>query len=119
MSRVSCVEIKYCCDYRTSHQLDAATSQHSSTLTLLRQAGHVPELVPVLLGVSGTIYTDMLEALHDALGIPKAQALVTCSLLHAHAARTLSSIYGIKRKLDSLARGSDLHTPRPQPTAPT
>ena len=76
-------------------------------------------LVLVLLGVSGTIYTDVLDSLHDSLGIPKAQARATGSLLHAHAAHTLSSIYGIKRKLESLARGSDLHTPRPPPTAPT
>ena len=118
-SRVLCIEIKYCCDYRTSHQMAAATSQHTPTLTLLRQAGHVPVLVPILLGVSGTVYTDMLDALHDSLGVPKAQARATCSLLHAHAAHTLSSIYGIKRKLESLARGGDLHTPRPPPTAPT
>ena len=114
-SQVICVELKYCCDYRPAHQQEAADSQHAPTLALLQQARHTAVLVPVLLGVSGTIFTDALQLFHDRLGLTKTQARALGAKLHTHATTTLSSIYGIKRSLDSAARAQA----PPPPAGPT
>jgi hypothetical protein len=107
-SKVVCVELKYCCDYRPAHQQAHAAAQHAATLALLELSGHAASLVTVLLGVSGTIYTSSLAALHEVLGLTKAQARAACSSLGRNAFVTLSSIYSLKRHLE----------PRPPPAEP-
>ena len=51
------IEFKYCKDTKPEDQLEKCMTQHSSLISQLRAAGYKVELVPVLIGHSGTIYT--------------------------------------------------------------
>ncbi|MFN5998335.1 MAG: RNase H family protein [Paracoccaceae bacterium] len=98
---VICVEIKYCCDWRPAGQGARIQSQHADMLAGLQAAGHTVTLVPVLLGVGGTVYVSSRDALTGSLGLTSSQADALCRLLHRHAVVSLSCIYRTKRSIEN------------------
>ena len=112
-SRVIMIEIKYCCDYCPTHQVSAASAQHTQTCSLLQQANHhVTQIINLLLGVAGTIYKHAYEALHIELGLTKTQAHDVCKSLHKHAIVSLSSIYRSKLHMNRThAASANMHPP--------
>jgi hypothetical protein len=100
---VLCVEIKYCCDYRPDACLARVAAQHAALVQALSMAGHQVRVVPLLLGVSGTIYKSTLQALRTDLGVSASSARELCSALHVHAVRSLSSIFATKCRMDTWA----------------
>ena len=84
-------------------------------MTAMRGAGYVAHTVILLLGVSGTIYTQTLDLLHAQLGVPKGRVRDVSKQLHLHAVRLLSSICACKHKLDAAAVP---HADRPPPRPP-
>jgi hypothetical protein len=85
MAEIHIVEIKYCRDTdRTSKQQEGA-AQHEVLARKLREKypGKV-RLHVITLGVTGTIYTDMIEMLTD-MKVAKREALRCAAKLHEHA----------------------------------
>ena len=80
----------------------------------MRGAGYVARTVALLLGVSGTIYTQTLDLLYAQLGVAQGRVRNVSKQLHLHDVRSLSSIYACKRKLDAAAvPHADRSPPRP------
>jgi hypothetical protein len=94
------LELKFCCDTSQAHQMHAAMTQHTALINLFQLRGYRTQLVPLLFGVAGTIFTDTLRSLHADLGISKSAARQLCKDVHLHAVRSLSSIYMTKRFLN-------------------
>ena len=99
-----CVELKYCCEWRLDSQRARALAQHQALIAALQAQGYNASTVVLLLGVSGTIYKDTLDAMHAHLGVSKQHARDVARRLHLHAVHSLSSIYGSKRKLDAASQ---------------
>ena len=51
------IEFKYCKDTKPEDQLEKCKTQHSILIDELKKFGYTVELVPILIGHSGTIYT--------------------------------------------------------------
>ena len=85
--KVDIVEIKYCRDTDRAPQTMKATTQHMQLRTMLIEAGYKPENIQlhiITLGVTGTIYKDLLPTL-ELLGVQPEQANACTRQLHLHA----------------------------------
>jgi ribonuclease HI len=111
--RVHIIEVKCCQDTSREEQLDRARKQHAELTTELSNAGYEPShirTVPILIGVSGTIYKDHTLAPLQQLGLSRAQAVKCAKKLHLQAIRSLHSIVKTRRMLE--------HLPVPRPAPP-
>jgi hypothetical protein len=77
--RVTLIEIKFCPDTLPGAQLERARTQHKALSDLLTSSGSTVRVLPILLGIGGTMYQrHTQQALWD-LGIPHTR---TTRLLH-------------------------------------
>ena len=76
------IEVKYCEDTRSEHQLEASNKQHKSLYKHIKSKQIT--LHTILLGVGGSIYTS--NTLHHLkeLGLDSQRAHKTALKLHAH-----------------------------------
>jgi ribonuclease HI len=92
--KVDIVEIKYCRDTDRAPQSMKATTQHMQLRTMLIEAGYKPENIQlhiITLGVTGTIYKDLLPTL-ELLGVQPEQANACTRQLHLHAIQYVRKI---------------------------
>ena len=96
LAEIHIVEIKYCRDTDRAAKQQAGASQHEVLASRLRQTypGRVHVHV-ITLGVAGTIYSDMIEAL-TTMQVGKREALRCAGKLHAHAATYVHNIMHTK-----------------------
>ena len=98
------VEIKCCPDTQPQEQLEKCRTQHSTLRQLLIQQGYKPEeiiTVPILVGVSGTIYTEhTMQALEQQLGVGWQRTQKCANKLHVQAVKYLHSIVSTRRRLE-------------------
>jgi hypothetical protein len=97
------LEIKYARDTDISAQVDRATNQHALLASYLADKHHCPvRTIPIILGVSGTIYTNHTVAALEETGLKKQALKLTLQALHLHAIRSLHQLYTMyKRHLRS------------------
>jgi hypothetical protein len=88
------LETKYARDTDISAQVDRATNQHALLASYLADKHHCPvKTIPIILGVSGTIYnTHTVGSLEEA-GLKKQALQSTLKALHLHAVRSLHQLY--------------------------
>jgi len=67
--KILIIEFKQCRDIDPEYQLQAAYEQHKELRNILTEQGYQCEIVPVLLGVVGTIYKEHTQNTLDKLGI--------------------------------------------------
>ena len=87
LAAIHIVEIKYCRDTDRAGQTTAGMEQHALLVEKLKKAYPVPavvELHVITLGVTGTIYNDMLVMLGE-MKVDKQEALRCAKKLHLHA----------------------------------
>jgi ribonuclease HI len=98
------VELKYCRDTDREGQRSAAISQHELLTRRLREKypGRV-HMHAITLGVTGTIYTDFLEAM-VTMQVPKREAKRCATKLHVHAVKYVQRIMRTKWGQESAAR---------------
>ena len=112
-AQVYIVEIKTCIDTRHTDQLEHARTQHTDLANMLAAHNHTVLTVPILVGVTGTIYTEhTLQAL-TKLGVTHDQARACCQKLHTMAINQLHSIIGTRRQLEPADT-----KPKPRPRHP-
>ena len=113
-SQIYIVEIKTCIDTRHEAQLAAARDQHTNLIQRLVGQGYAMNhihTIPILVGVSGTIYTQhTLQAL-EQLGVPADKARTKCQKLHLEMTKRLHDIVVQRRILEP--KTSDKKPPRP------
>src|SRR3569833_561477 len=85
-SEILLVEIKYCADHMPSEQTAAAHSQHADLVKALKQHWKCRvAIVPLLLGVGGTIFTTFKQGM-DELGVTGSQLETLARTLNCHTA---------------------------------
>ena len=97
------VEIKTCRDTDVQRQLSNATTQHGGLPERLQKAGYRAAnimIVPFLIGVSGTIYTEHTLAAMEKLGIDSERARKCARKIHALMADQMHSIVINRRRLE-------------------
>ena len=97
------VEIKTCRDTDVQRQLSNATAQHGGLLERLQTAGYRAVnimIVPFLIGVSGTIYTEHTLAAMEKLGVDSERARKCARKIHALMADQMHSIVINRRRLE-------------------
>ena len=100
-SDIILLEIKYCRDTDPGPQRDRALKQHQALLQHLQAHGYnKARIVPILLGVSGTIYSDLKQTLIEDMGLAYASADKLMLKLHAHAINSLHNIVVTRRQLE-------------------
>jgi hypothetical protein len=72
-ARYVIVEVKYCRDTDPTQQLDAAQNQHKPLEMAIRAAapGALVQYVPIMLGVSGTIFKSCTTEPLEQMGLRK------------------------------------------------
>jgi hypothetical protein len=96
LAQIHVVEIKYCQDTKRRDQHHAALEQHAELIRRLRKAyGHQVHLHVITLGVTGTIYTDLFEAL-EAMQVSKLEAKRCAAKLHLNAVTYVTRIMHTK-----------------------
>jgi hypothetical protein len=98
---VQLVEVKYGPDTRLREKLPLISERYAPTIRRLGR--HRSSLVPILLGVGGTIPGD-LEAHLSAIGIPPHRATATMRRLNEQAVRWLHYLVVIRRVLEKQRR---------------
>ena len=103
---ITLIEIKYCRDTNCKDQEDKAKAQHEKTIAQLTHADNPRGLqrcritvVPILIGVSGTIFQSSLDALCDA-GLTQTKAISTLTKIHLFSVKRLRSIVATRRALE-------------------
>ena len=99
---ISIIEFKYCKDTKPEDQLEKCMTQHSSLIAHLRAAGFKVELVSVLIGHSGTIYTSHTLDNIKQLGISTCHARKCALKMHVDAINHLHSIVKTRRHLEPI-----------------
>jgi len=100
-TQITLVEIKYCRDSDISTQLDRAITQHQSLRDRLKQQHQCPvHVIPILLGVSGTLYQTHTHEALQSLGVRGAPLKTTLRKLHTQAIQQLTAIVSTRRKLE-------------------
>jgi ribonuclease HI len=108
MAELHVVEIKYCRDTDRERQRAAGAEQHQHLIKQLKLAfpeGKVHMHV-ITLGVTGTIYKDMLEML-ETMQVPKREATRCASKLHIHAVQYVQRIMQTKWSQEYASRFRD------------
>jgi ribonuclease HI len=102
------VEIKYCRDTDRAVRQADGTAQHELLVRKLKEKYHLPwqvSLHVITLGVTGTIYTDMLEMLKE-MQVDTREAQRCAKKLHVHAVNYVQRIMHTKWNQEH-ARGPD------------
>jgi ribonuclease HI len=96
------VEVKTCRDTTPADQLEQALAQHTELKQLLSEQHPGLDIitVPILIGVSGTIYRKHTLTALETLGLSKAKARTCAAKLHVKAIHWLSSIVRTRRMLE-------------------
>ena len=97
------VEIKTCRDTDPCKQLHNATEQHGGLREQLQQAGFRPaniHVVPILIGVSGTIYTEHTLGALEKLGVDNQRARSCARKIHTLMVQQLHSIVINRRRME-------------------
>lgn len=113
-SQIYIVEIKTCIDTRHEAQLTAARDQHTNLIHRLVERGYAMNqihTIPILVGVSGTIYTQHTLRALEQLGVPADKARTKCQKLHLEMTKRLHDIVVQRRILEP--KTSDKKPPRP------
>jgi ribonuclease HI len=104
LAQIHVVEIKYCQDTKRRGQHQAALEQHAELIRRLRKAyGHQVHLHVITLGVTGTIYTDLFEAL-EAMQVSKLEAKRCAAKLHLNAVTYVTRIMHTKWQQESASQ---------------
>jgi ribonuclease HI len=107
------VEIKYCKDTDPEPQRQRAQEQHSAMIELLER--HDPNctavVVPIMLGVTGVIYKDTLEAIENYLGVEGTRLATLARRLHFTAVTNMQKIWKQRRAIMMAARKSKATQP--------
>jgi ribonuclease HI len=95
---ITLVELKVCNDTDRSTQLQKAQTQHDTLVKLLKAANPTTQvrLLPIMIGATGTIYTDTKEAL-ALLGLGTSAIEKTLNRLHTCVCQHLHSIVQTRR----------------------
>ena len=113
LRNISIIEIKYCMDMDRSNQESKALSQHQKLIDALVTAGHMRcniHVLPLLVGVSGTIYKDTHAQLM-ALGVTSHNAEHTLRKLHEYSIHKVDSIARTRWYLQHTAPARVGHVP--------
>ena len=103
--KIYIVEFKYCRDTTPGNQLQACHTQHEDLIAQLTAKGTPRrniKLIPILLGHSGTIYTEHTLQGMETLGISKQYAKKCAQKMHIDAIKQLHSIVKTRRYLEHL-----------------
>jgi hypothetical protein len=103
--KIYIVEFKYCRDTMPGNQLEACHTQHKDLIAQLTAKGTPRrniKLIPILLGHSGTIYTEHTLQGMETLGISKKGAKKCAQKMHIDAIKQLHSIVKTRRYLEHL-----------------
>jgi hypothetical protein len=118
-THIHIVELKTCKDTAFADQLTRAQTQHQRLMSKLVAAGYSPKnihLVPILVGVSGTIYQHYtLDSLME-LGISHTKAMACANKLHNQAILSLLSIVKTRRFFEHSNAQHNTSRPDPYPS---
>ena len=113
---VTLVEFKCCPDTDPTKQRDRANEQHEQLEALLKERiggqGHVTRKT-ILVGHSGTLYSEDSLKVLEGLGVERTPALKALGKAHRVACQHLHSIVGVRRHLAPPFRGQGRGTRRP------
>ena len=99
--QITIVEIKFCRDTDHQQQLDRALSQHQALRSKLVLTHQCPvNVTPILIGVSGALFTNYTAEALKNLGIKGNPLKTTLNKLHVQAIQTLRSIVSTRRRLE-------------------
>jgi hypothetical protein len=101
---VEYVDLKYCRDTDPKAQLEHCTTQHACLIRRLTMSGYKEsniKLVPILLGTSGTVYSEHTMENLKKLGISSYHATKCARKMHIHAIKLLHSIVCVRRRLEN------------------
>jgi hypothetical protein len=112
--RILLIEFKYCKDTQPTDQLQKCHDQHAALTTALKAAlpDHSIQLVPILIGHSGTIFKSHTIANMKKVGIDGRHALKCATKMHLDAVAQLHSIVKTRRHLEGTPIAAPL-LPRP------
>ena len=96
------IEFKYCRDTKPDDQLKHCTTQHADLMQALRGT-YTVKLVPILIGHSGTIFTEHTLSSLKQLGITPIHANKCALKMHLDAIQHLHSIVKTRRHLEHQA----------------
>ena len=112
------VEFKYCKDTQPNDQLQKCHKQHEALISALKQAlpNHSIQLVPILIGHSGTVYKSHTISNMKKLGIEGRNALKCATKMHLDVVAQLHSIVKTRRYLEGIpTAASRPHSPLDRP----
>ena len=119
------VEFKYCRDTDHAPQLQHCLEQHKTLVEALIHKGYSPQnikVVPILIGMSGTIYLKHTLENMQSLGISQPHAMKCALKMHTQAITSLHSIVSVRRHLEHAPqhninghRQTQPHRPRGEP----
>ena len=113
---VTLIEFKCCPDTDPTKQRDRANEQHEQLEALLKERiggqGHVTRKT-ILVGHSGTLYSEDSLKVLEGLGVERTPALKALSKAHRVACQHLHSIVGVRRHLAPPSRGHGRGARRP------
>jgi hypothetical protein len=114
-AKYTVVEIKYCRDTDTAGQGERATSQHAALVEAIKQADSTAqvEYLAILLGVSGSIYTDWTLQPLQTLGVSGRHLRNLKYKLHCIAVQQLRWIYCNKQNQERAVSGNPCVTNHP------
>ena len=98
--RIILIEIKYCSDTDPSAQQSKALGQHEALMKTLASKGANVQLVPILLGIGGTVYEEHTRQPLLSLGVTPAAITKVLNKLNRLAAKWAASLVGTRRQLE-------------------
>ena len=107
------VDLKTCSDTQPAMQLEKCFTQHHTLAERLRQSGYDVRTLPILVGHSGTIYTQHTLMSLETLGISKLKAEKCAHKLGTTACRLLDSIIRTRQRLVFAHQSSSANMNRP------
>ena len=104
--KVWIVELGYGADTRYDEKFEEKQQQHTRLVSLLESRGFHVIVLPIILGVGGTIFHTVEDSLRQ-LGIAGARVKTTMQNLHRHSVQALQNIVRQRRILEApRGRGS-------------
>ena len=92
-----------CTDTGPAEQLGRALSQHETLISELKNTGFTDvQVIPILVGTSGTIYHQHTLDSLQALGLSRAETRKAASKLHTQAIRSMHNIVQITKVLEQV-----------------
>jgi len=100
-TNITLVEIKFCRDSDVNTQLDRATTQHQQLQQRMKQQyACTVHTIPILIGVSGAVYTTYTETAMQQLGVRGYPLRTALRKLHTLAIQQLRTIVSTRRRLE-------------------